>query len=1303
MRRKRRRKQRLFLEALEPRVVLDNHLGAAVADVPEGNPFEQFESAEEFQQFLIDTAVSRWEGLFGREAHRWIYTPTLDGAPPPGAGPLVRQLDAPPEDIAVDGTNVQVSGVDEGDIVKTDGEFLYVTGDRQLSIIDLSNPQDLDLVSQIELDSWTSDLFVSGDRLAIISTDFGFIRYADIAAPLSFAPHDFGPESTITVFDISDRTAPQEISTTTIDVSVVTTRRIDDIIYLVTSEQVALPHPEVQCEDRIFEVDPNRPPPGFLPELGGESLTILPDDPNVPFPWPPPHDVCFYETEEEYVGRVAAGLVADVLPNFQVVDADGNEVDAGFLSDPADIYKPVIEQPQSFTSIVTVDMSSDVPAPGASAALLTDYTSLVYVSNDNIYLANVNWHEGGATTHLRQFSLDTNETSIALSSFGEVNGAPLNQFSIDEHEGYLRIFTSSGWGEDRETSLFVLQQDETNLQVVGELNGIAPGENVFAARFLGDQAFLVTFRFIDPFFTIDLSDPTNPTLVGELEIPGFSNYLHPIAEDLVLGLGRDGNQFDSSPQVSLFDASDFSNPQRIGQLIFDDARWTEAFHNHHAISYFEDAQVLVIPFYGGPAYCPYFLTDDGCTPERSDAFWVLQVDPNSAEEPLRLLGTIKHDSSPLRSVRIGDVLFTVSSRAVKANELLNPDSQLDELYFGPIALPDYLHITVESRDSDPTQVEPLDVLANDLVPDATIVAVSDTSLGGTVEISEDGTLVLYSPPAAPPEPNQLHARDHFTYTVEVDGRMDSAEVHVGLEFRESSEAMHELAVADLAGRLGVPAEEIHVKFTRPETWPDSCLGVEPPDAGACAAVVTPGFRVGLRYAHHHFIYHTDTVSTVVLAGFELGLRGDHFKVEGGTTDNVLDVLDNDHLELPDATIVEVSTPEHGEARVSDDGRSILYTPGDERRDAFTYTVELVDGIRGTRWVEVAVESEFVDDDGMLVRVWPEIVDADGKPTSLLHVGEEAFLRLFAEDLREHGKGVFSVYADVEYDPDLVLDIGTIDHGAFANGQSEDAKTPGLIDEVGGFTIGPADEKFFASIPFTAAADGELMFSTNAPDSIPVHEISVFGSDFAVPLDQVEFGEVAVKVVDHWYNVQEPRDTSMDGEVSALDALLIINYLNKHGSRKLDRALRLRPDGEGPTSENPRCDVNNDGFVSPLDALLVINEIRQRIRIAFAEAEAAETFDPLEASLADSGLESSEAFVFLRDGANSTQKTRASQSVRKRIGPRPLTPPISFPAQHDVDRIAPDIAEHTARADDDSVKQDLFAEVSTADDEWWLGE
>jgi uncharacterized secreted protein with C-terminal beta-propeller domain len=175
------------------------------------------------------------------------------------------------------------------------------------------------------------------------------------------------------------------------------------------------------------------------------------------------------------------------------------------------------------------------------------------------------------------------DTTIGYSGGGMVQGSLLNQFSMDEFDGNLRVATTE-WSGESLNSVYILDR---NMNLIGSIENLAPGERIFSARFMGDMGYIVTFRQIDPLFVLDLSDPENPQVTGELKVPGFSNYLHPISKDVLLGIGQDVDENTGVQQgikLSLFDVSDSGKPKEIKNLILGETgSYAEVLHNHKAL------------------------------------------------------------------------------------------------------------------------------------------------------------------------------------------------------------------------------------------------------------------------------------------------------------------------------------------------------------------------------------------------------------------------------------------------------------------------------------------------------------------------------------------------------------------------------------------------------------------------------------------------------------------------------------------------------------------------------------------------
>jgi uncharacterized secreted protein with C-terminal beta-propeller domain len=275
--------------------------------------------------------------------------------------------------------------------------------------------------------------------------------------------------------------------------------------------------------------------------------------------------------------------------------------------------------------------------------------------------------------------------SIEYETRGEVPGYMLNQFSLDENEGNLRVATTTQlWlrsrGSQQFNNVYVLDDD---LDVIGRLEGLAEDESIYSTRFIGDRLYMVTFKRIDPLFVIDLSDPTEPEVLGELKIPGFSDYLHPYDEDHIIGIGKEteGNQWGgvsvAGVKLSLFDVSDVGNPKQLDKFeIGERGTESEALRDHKAFLFDKEKNLLVIPiqerdnkFYDGRYY-------------RYRVWQGAYVFGLTPEDGFDLKGTITHlegdendrywyhsPSAVRRSLYMDDVLYTVSASMIKANDI----------------------------------------------------------------------------------------------------------------------------------------------------------------------------------------------------------------------------------------------------------------------------------------------------------------------------------------------------------------------------------------------------------------------------------------------------------------------------------------------------------------------------------------------------------------------------------------------------------------------------------------------------------
>lgn len=588
-------------------------------------------------------------------------------------------------------TNVQVQGVDEADIVKTDGKYIYAFYKNKL-IITLAYPSDeARVVKTLNLDMITpSQMFVNGDKLVLFGTKYEQREYpydTKMAAP-GFGGYIYPPywnysKSIVNVYDISDKENPTLEKELAFTGSYVSSRMIGNDVYFVMQ---AYPDYQILDSENNDRTDSIIPP---YVEDGVEKPLAVPTD-------------------------------------------------IGYL-------RPIYAQ-----SFVTIG-SLNVDTLSFNKETIVGSAETVYASEDNLYLAHTQWNyyygpvmpfatvrEGDTTvstastttpvdddapdttvpvaqdnttkTIIHKFSL--NDGRVEYEGKGTVAGRVLNQFSMDEHKGFFRIATTTdaewdntpwpmGGGQpepivQQANHVFIFDED---MEQVGALEDLAPSERIYSARFMGDRAYLVTFRQIDPLFVLDLSDATNPKVLGKLKIPGYSDYLHPIDETHIIGVGKDTETSKSGDfayylgmKLAIFDVSDVENPVQMHSLIIGD-RGTDSFalQDHHAFLFDAEKNLLVLPIYlheisddqksnieqgigdwrdwpayGEPVFQGAFVYNVTLADGFEERGRITHVD-----EEMDLKSGYYYDwqYQVKRSLFIGDVLYTISDKIIKANAL----------------------------------------------------------------------------------------------------------------------------------------------------------------------------------------------------------------------------------------------------------------------------------------------------------------------------------------------------------------------------------------------------------------------------------------------------------------------------------------------------------------------------------------------------------------------------------------------------------------------------------------------------------
>lgn len=491
------------------------------------------------------------------------------------------------EGVDFSGTNVQEAGVDEPDLVKTDGSRMLVVSEGSLHLLDVTGTVPVLLDSlDLPVETWVQEMLFDGDRVLLLanSNQYEVMPMADVR--MGIAPTGSAISTLIEAEIDGD--------------SLRTTRRLHLDGAQLSSRLI----------DGVARVVVQSGPVGFewtYPEYGGSGLEAQRDNEDA--------EAVAEEANRELIRN---STVSNWLPFFVLEDGAGNVIDEGTLVDCERAYHPADFSGLNMLNVVTVDLrGGGLSAPDAVSVLADGQT--VYASTESLYVATTEWIDWNLyydsngdpvdetpelTTAIHRFDISDPVTTEYVAS-GSVPGTVLNQYSLSEHEGRLRIATTHdpiSWQErdSSSSSLYVLEtvpgDGGATLEIVGQIDDLGRSERIFAVRYMGDLATVVTFRQTDPLYTIDLSDPTNPQLLGELKINGYSAYLHPLGNDLLLGVGQDATDDGrtTGTQVSLFDISDRTNPTRIAQWSLDGS-YTSTEWDARAFLWWPAEELVVIP------------------------------------------------------------------------------------------------------------------------------------------------------------------------------------------------------------------------------------------------------------------------------------------------------------------------------------------------------------------------------------------------------------------------------------------------------------------------------------------------------------------------------------------------------------------------------------------------------------------------------------------------------------------------------------------------------------------------------------
>ncbi len=676
--------------------------GANLAQFQSTQELKKFSSTQELMDFLDKVNVN--SGNYG----------TISGGIRGGiamdiAAPMTAQVKSSASESAASGgagatdysqTNVQVQGVDEADFVKNDDKYIYTLTQDKLVIVEAYPAENAKILSETKIAGNPRNMFVNEDRLVVFSDGNDEVA--------GFSPYDFRPSPRYTqkthafVYDISDRSSPELVKDYNLGGYYLESRMIDNYVYFITQENV-------YYSNRVIDT------PVIMESAKSAKMIVRPE--------------IYYFDNPEYNYNFNTVASFNILSGSDDVNAktfmmgysnniyvSKNNIYITYQKNlPYNYYESHNED--RFFEVVVPLLPSD--AQNQIKDLKNDNSLGPYQRWDKISTVLEEMYnkmdEGGKNDLIQKIENAVNDYEAKLEAErrktiihriaidngkieygakGEVSGYLLNQFSMDENGDYFRVATTTEIWTQRENvmynNVFVL---DSKLNTVGKLEAIAPDERIYSARFLGDRLYMITFKRIDPLFVIDLSNPKQPEVLGELKIPGYSDYLHPYDETHIIGIGKEteGNEWGGvstkGVKLALFDVSDVKNPKQLAKYeIGTSGTDSEALRNHKAFLFDKNKNLIVIPVTEIKGKMEYDQ-NLGYYRQRSwQGAYVFNVDLNG----FAVKGTITHNEgdekqdwywygSPnavRRSLFMDGVLYTVSDKKIKANDLNNINTEI---------------------------------------------------------------------------------------------------------------------------------------------------------------------------------------------------------------------------------------------------------------------------------------------------------------------------------------------------------------------------------------------------------------------------------------------------------------------------------------------------------------------------------------------------------------------------------------------------------------------------------------------------
>ena len=451
-------------------------------------------------------------------------------------------------------TNTQVNNVDEADIVKVDGNYIYYVSNKKLVIIDAHTPEASEKISEINYKDTNfnpREVYVKGQKIIVIGNEYDnsckteVISTEDVTATDIERVQESKPKSGMIIYDISNIKEPKETRRVMIEGNYISSRMIEDNIYYVANKYIATSNIQ---KNKMEDLDEDKYKPVYQDTAVSQEEKCI------------NYDLIYYFPET---------------------------------------------QDSSYLMLAGLNINNNEEAEIRTFLGAGQY---IYSSEKNMYIATNKTTYGkgyevlGGTTHLLKIELNNGKFNFKAEC--NIDGQVNNQFSMDENKDTFRIATTTGniWVDETTANNLYILNDK--LEEIGRVENFGKEEKIYSVRYVENKAYVVTFKQTDPLFVIDLSESTKPQILGELKIPGYSTYLHPYDDTHLIGFGYDTKEngtrvITNGLKMSMFDISDFNNPQELFKISIGDSKYTysELLYNHKALLFSKEKNIIAFPLY----------------------------------------------------------------------------------------------------------------------------------------------------------------------------------------------------------------------------------------------------------------------------------------------------------------------------------------------------------------------------------------------------------------------------------------------------------------------------------------------------------------------------------------------------------------------------------------------------------------------------------------------------------------------------------------------------------------------------------